>query len=74
MVNHELHSSHTCFACGHTMPWTGNIFGSLTIAHGNEIDATISVTGEKDDHVELAIQVQCPECGAVNQFKAMHHK
>lgn len=56
------------------MPWTGDIFGNLIISHGNEVDATVSVTGVKDDHVELAVQVQCPECGAVNQFKVLHHR
>ncbi|WAH38441.1 hypothetical protein [Alicyclobacillus dauci] len=74
MVNHELHASHTCFACENMMPWTGDVFGGVIISHGNEIDATVSVTGIKGNFVELSVQAQCPECGAVNQFKVLHQK
>lgn len=74
MVNHEIHATHTCFACSHLMSWTGDIFGGILVTHGNEIDATITLTGEKGDFVEMDIQLQCPECGSVNQFKGYHHK
>ncbi|MFB5190097.1 hypothetical protein [Alicyclobacillus fastidiosus] len=74
MINHELHASHTCFACDHNFPWTGDVFGNVIITHGNEVDATISVSAQQGDYVECAVQLQCPECGAVNQFKVLHHR
>lgn len=74
MLNDELHAIHSCYICGHTMGWVGHIFGGLTISHGNEVDATVSVSKEKNElsQVELAIQLQCPECGSINQFHVLH--
>ncbi|WP_245630082.1 hypothetical protein [Alicyclobacillus acidiphilus] len=74
MHNHEIHASHTCFACGHTMGWAGDIYGGIVVAHGNEVGADVSVIGSDPTYVHMAIQLQCPECGAVNQFKGRHPK
>ncbi len=69
-----IHASHTCYACGRPIAWVGNVFGGLTVSHGNEVDATVCVSKgtNQSGQVELAIQLQCPECKAVNQFKALH--
>ncbi|GLG02229.1 hypothetical protein Alches_22700 [Alicyclobacillus hesperidum subsp. aegles] len=73
-MENEIHATHTCYACGHIMPFAGHIFGGIVVAHGNEVDATISVTGTTSNYVEMAIELQCPKCNAINQFKALHPK
>lgn len=74
MLDDELHATHTCYICDHSMAWVGNVFGGLTISHGNEINATVAVSKEENgqNQVELAIQLQCPECGSINQFHVLH--
>jgi hypothetical protein len=74
MLNDELHAIHNCYICGHIVPWVGHIFGGITISHGNETDATVSVSKKRnaEHQVELAIQLQCPECGSINQFNVLH--
>ncbi|GMA59852.1 hypothetical protein NZD89_09870 [Alicyclobacillus fastidiosus] len=74
MINHEIHASHKCFVCDHNIPWTGDVFGNVIISHGNEVDATIAVSAQQGDYVECSVQLQCPECGGVNQFKVLHHR
>jgi len=70
----EIHAYHTCFACGHVIPFAGHMFGGIVLSHGNEIDATITVTGAKGPYIEMSIQLQCPRCHAVNSFTALHHR
>ena len=69
-----IHATHHCFICNRIIPWVGNVFGELTVSHGNEVDATITTSkaANQAGQVELGIQLQCPECGAVNQFKVLH--
>jgi len=70
----EIHAYHTCFACGHVIPFAGHMFGGIVLSHGNEVDATVTVTGAKGPYVEMSIQLQCPRCHAVNSFTALHHR
>ena len=70
----EIHAYHTCFACGHVMPFAGHMFGGIVVSHGNEVDATITVTGAKGPYIEMSVELQCPRCHAVNSFTALHHR
>jgi hypothetical protein len=69
-----IHATHTCYACGRPVAWVGDMFGKLTVSHGNEVDATVCVSkgANQSGQVELSVQFQCPDCHAVNQFKALH--
>lgn len=74
MHNHEIHSSHNCFACGHTIGWAGNVYDGIVVSHGEEVEAAITLIGSDDSYVHMAIQLECPECGAENRFQGRHLK
>ncbi|MDP9727283.1 hypothetical protein ACOJUR_11840 [Alicyclobacillus tolerans] len=70
----DIHAFHTCYVCRHPIAWVGNLCGEWTVGHGRDIHATLTVAGDLDEqgYLPIGVQLQCPECGAVNQFKAKH--
>lgn len=71
---HTVHASHSCYVCQKLIPWVGDVVGDLTISHGQEVHAEIAVVKGRNaqGQVELGISLQCPHCGVINRFEALH--
>lgn len=65
-----VRGNNACYVCGNPIAWTGNIFGGLSIAHGSEVMAEVTVVGKNGNLVDLGVQIQCEACNAINQFQA----
>jgi len=66
--------SHCCYVCNNPMIWSANFLGRMVISHGTEVLAE-AIVSEKDDsqnQLTLGIHLQCPDCGALNQFRHQH--
>ena len=74
-MDSTLRGSHTCFVCNHAMIWATDFSGGGVILHGSEVAANHVVASDRmsqTSQVEFSIQLTCPHCNAVNQFKSKH--
>ncbi|MCL6593764.1 MAG: hypothetical protein K6T31_07285 [Alicyclobacillus sp.] len=65
---------HTCYLCQSPVSWVGHVRGGLVVSHGTETHADIVLSKARNpqNQVGLSVQLQCPRCGAVNQFETQH--